>query len=322
VTPRPWLAPLTSVYRLALMLRELELGIGVRRIQRLRWPVISIGNLSTGGAGKTPLTIALARALSERGIHVDVLSRGYGRSSRATARVDTNGTAEEYGDEPLEIACATGVPVYVSARRYEAGVMAETQSSAGIHLLDDGFQHRWLHRDVDIVLVSAPDLKDRLLPAGNLREPLRALCRATCVVAYAEDEGAEAGLKGAGWHGPVWRIHRHMEVPQLAGPVVAFCGIARPEQFFAGLEAGGMRLAGRFPFADHHRYTTSDVERLLAEMQNSGATVCVTTQKDRVRLGRSAEKLPVKVAALRLEIESRDTNTDWLLNIVAALPPS
>jgi tetraacyldisaccharide 4'-kinase len=300
VTERPWLAPLTPLYRLALGLRELELRL---EVQRLRWPVISIGNLSTGGSGKTPLTITLARALSGRGVHVDVLSRGYGRVSRAAMRVDLNGTAEEFGDEPLEIARAAGVPMFVAARRYDAGVMAEAESPAGVHLLDDGFQHRRLHRDVDIVLVSARDFRDRLLPAGNLREPLRALLRATCMAISADDEGVEELLKSIGWQGPVWRVRRRMEVPQAGGPVIAFCGIARPEQFFAGLEAGGMLLAGRIVFADHHRYTANDVERLREEMRKSGAVACVTTEKDRVRLGRLVELLPLKTAALRVEIE-------------------
>jgi len=316
VTERPWLAPLTPLYRLALGLRELELRSGWRRVERLRWPVISIGNLSAGGAGKTPLTIALARALGGRGIYVDVLSRGYRRTSRAAMRVNTNGTAEEYGDEPLEIARAAGVPVFVAARRYEAGLMAETEMPVGVHLLDDGFQHWQLYREVDIVLVSARDFEDRLLPAGNLREPLRALQRADCVAISAGDEEVEAELKRQGWQGPVWRVRRQMEVPHVNGPVVAFCGIARPEQFFAGLEAGGMQLAARIAYADHHRYTMGDVERLRNEMRKKGAVACVTTEKDRVRLSGMAQilaKTSLKVAGLRIDIEDEEAAFGWLL---------
>jgi tetraacyldisaccharide 4'-kinase len=314
---RPWLAPLTPLYRLALGLRELELRRGWRRVERLRWPVISIGNLSAGGAGKTPLTIALARALGGRGIYVDVLSRGYGRTSHAAMRVNTNGTAEEYGDEPLEIARAAGVPVFVAARRYEAGLMAETEMPVGVHLLDDGFQHWQLYREVDIVLVSARDFEDRLLPAGNLREPLRALQRADCVVISADDEQVETELKRMGWQGQVWRVRRRMEVLHVNGPVVAFCGIARPEQFFAGLEAGGMQLAARIAYADHHRYSVDDVERLREEMRKRGAVACVTTEKDRVRLSGMAQTLAkalaLKVASLRVEIEDEDAAVGWLL---------
>ena len=136
---RPLLLPLVPLYAAGLALRELRLSRGWEPIRRLRFPVISIGNLSTGGSGKTPLTITLARLLSARGFHVDVLSRGYGRSSREPARVLPDGTAEQYGDEPLLIAREAGVPVYVAAERYDAGLLAESNyiprrdSTAGSH---------------------------------------------------------------------------------------------------------------------------------------------------------------------------------------------
>ena len=170
---RPWLAPFTPLYAAGLALRNLRIANGWEPIRRLRFPVISIGNLSTGGAGKTPLTVVLASALTQRGLNVDVLSRGYGRNNRQPALVDPNGTAEEFGDEPLLIARNTGVPVYVARQRYEAGLLAEAAiadpEKPAIHLLDDGFQHRQLHRDVDILLLNRQDWDDRLLPAGNLR---------------------------------------------------------------------------------------------------------------------------------------------------------
>jgi len=322
---RPWLAPLAPAYRLALGLRELALRSGMEPVRRLRRPVISIGNLSTGGAGKTPLTITLAKALARRGIRVDVLSRGYGRTSHTATRVDPAGTAEQFGDEPLEIARATGVPVYVAARRYEAGMLAEagdsSDSLAGVHLLDDGFQHRQLHRDVNILLLTSRDFEDTLLPAGNLREPLRALHRATCIAIPAEEEGAENKLKNLDWRGPIWRIRRHMEIPAIDGAVVAFCGIARPEQFFAGLEAGGVHIAARLAFADHHRYGAFDVERLIRTREKNGAAACITTEKDRARLGTLAESLPLKTAELRMEIEEEDTAVELLMK-TAGLPQS
>ena len=123
-SPRKLLAPLVPAYRLALLLRELRLGTRLEPVRRLRFPVVSIGNLSTGGSGKTPLTIALARAFAGRGFRVDVLTRGYGRQSRLAARVDPEGTAAEFGDEPLLIARQAGVPVYVAPQRYDAGLLA------------------------------------------------------------------------------------------------------------------------------------------------------------------------------------------------------
>lgn len=127
--PRKLLLPLVPLYRLALAARELRMGTRLEPVRRLRFPVVSIGNLSTGGAGKTPLAIALARALQQRGLAVDVLSRGYRRRGQSAARVDPNGSADDFGDEPLLIAQAASVPVYVAARRYEAGLLAESASS-------------------------------------------------------------------------------------------------------------------------------------------------------------------------------------------------
>jgi tetraacyldisaccharide 4'-kinase len=187
VSARRLLSPLIPLYHLALAFRGFRIRSGLEPVRRLRFPVVSIGNLSTGGSGKTPLTIALAKALSRRGLRVDVLSRGYGRQSQLAARVSPDGTAEEFGDEPLLIAREAGVPVYVAPQRYSAGLLAEAdaQQSDGenhqpiVHLLDDGFQHRQLYRDVDILLLNRQDWRDWLLPAGNLREPLGAVRRAS-----------------------------------------------------------------------------------------------------------------------------------------------
>ncbi|MDR3723712.1 MAG: tetraacyldisaccharide 4'-kinase, partial [Terracidiphilus sp.] len=229
-----------------------------------------------------------------------------GRRSKAALRVDPNGAAEEFGDEPLLIAREAGVPVYVAAQRYEAGVLAERSaaSSSGVHLLDDGFQHRQLHRDVNILLLDGRDWQDHLLPAGNLREPIAAMRRASVIAIPAEDVELEAWLKTAGWNGPVWRLWRRMEVEPVDGPVVAFCGIARSEQFFAGL--AGLQLASRIAFSDHHPYRAHDLDCIRDAMRSTGAKVVFTTEKDRVRLGKLGESLALKTARLRVEIESEE----------------
>jgi len=309
---RRLLLPLVPLYRLALALREVRLGSKLEPVRRLRFPVISIGSLSAGGSGKTPLTIALAQALTRRGLRVDALSRGYGRRSQTALRVDPNGSAEEFGDEPLLIARAAGVPVYVAPQRYRAGLLAEGFESlpSALHLLDDGFQHRQLHRDVNILLLDGSDWNDRLLPAGNLREPLRALRRATVLAIPANDLELESRLKANGWQGPVWRLRRRMEVPPIEGPVVAFCGIARSEQFFAGLEAAGLHLASRIAFPDHHNYKDHDLDCIQDAARSIGAKALVTTEKDLVRLGRFTsvfqEAIPLKTASIRIEIEDED----------------
>jgi tetraacyldisaccharide 4'-kinase len=313
---RRLLLPLVPLYRLGLAIREWQLRW--RPPQRLSRPVVSIGNLSTGGSGKTPLAIALIKALARRGSQVDVLSRGYGRNSCAALRVDPSGLADLYGDEPLLIARDGGVPVYVASQRYEAGLLAEQQGDAGIHLLDDGFQHRQLHRDVDVLLVTASDLADRLLPAGDLREPLSALSRADVVAISTAEPGLEAKIRARGWTGPIWRLRRTMDVPAIAGPVVAFCGIARPGQFFEGLAAAGINVASRVAFRDHHRYVQHDLDCLMDAARNVSATAFITTEKDLVRMGPlvASLALPLQTAKLSIEIEDESASLDWLLNKV------
>ncbi len=352
---RRLLLPLTPLYRLALAFGDLRLRSGLEPVRRLRFPVVSIGNLSTGGSGKTPLTIALAKALASRGLRVDVLSRGYGRKSKLAARVCPGGTAEDFGDEPLLIAREARVPVFVAPQRYDAGLLAEADAqqtdgdnyklgapslrvlgarvgnlksqqpfvqeenrSDVVHLLDDGFQHRQLYRDVDILLLNRNDWHDSLLPAGNLREPLRTVRRAGVIAIPADEPDLEAELRKCGWQGPLWRLRRTMEILAVDGPVAAFCGIAHPQQFFQGLEASGLRLAASLAFPDHFRYTASILEDILAEARAAGAKALVTTEKDLVRVGKVAclfpESLPLKAARLTVEIEDEDAAIDWLVD--------
>lgn len=320
MSARPQLTPLTPLYRLGLAWRAWRLASGREPVRRLSLPVISIGNLSTGGAGKTPLAIALAQALTRRGVRVDVLSRGYGRRDKGPARVRPDGAAEEFGDEPLLIARAAGVPVYVAAQRYQAGLLAEMDAQAGVHLLDDGFQHRQLHRDADILLLNRDDWHDRLLPAGNLREPLQAARRASAIAIPAGETELEQALRAWGWAGPIWRLRRRMDIPALAGPVLAFCGIARPEQFFWGLQESGLRVAARVAFRDHHRYTHRDVERLRAAAAECGNATLLTTEKDAVRLGPMAADLALQTVPLRVEMDDETGAVDWLLTRIGRTP--
>lgn len=337
VGPRSLLLPLTPLYRFGLYLRERRLASGREPIRRLNFPVISIGNLSTGGAGKTPFTIALAQALTARaaGNHprsaelappqvVDVLSRGFGRRGTVPARVDPAGSPDDYGDEPLLIARSTNAPVYVAPHRYDAGLLAESelappqvaapQEPQLVHLLDDGFQHRQLHRDLDILLLSRQDLGDRLLPAGNLREAVGAAQRAHVLAIPADDPALESDLRARGLTQPIWRLHRRMQIPPTPGPVLAFCGIARPGQFFTGLENAGLTLAARVTFRDHHRYTVRDLNNLAAKAKAAGATTLLTTEKDAIRLRALDSSLPITTVPLRTEIDDAPAALDWLLN--------
>ena len=324
---RPWLAPLVPLYTAAVAFRNRRFDRSSAAIRRLARPVVSIGNICAGGSGKTPLVIALAQALCTRGLHVDVLSSGYGRQSASPARVDPKGSARDFGDEPLLIARAAQVSVYVAPQRYEAGLLAEAVAPLAppaAHLLDDGFQHRQLARDVDILLISSADLDDRLLPAGNLRESLHAAARAHILAVPDDDPSLEETLRARGLHQPIWRLRRVMDTPAVDGPVLAFCGIARPAQFFAGIETAGLALSGRIAFRDHQPYTHADLDRLLAQARATRSAALLTTEKDAVRLAplfaAAPPSIPLLTASLRIEIENMPAALDWLLARIRVLP--
>lgn len=305
------LAPLSSLYGVGAALKNLAYDRGWTVTRRLQWPVVSVGNVCAGGAGKTPVVIALAWLLKERGVRVDVLSRGYGRRSPvAVEQVDPDGDAVRFGDEPMLIARVADVPVYVGASRWAAGQLAESSRGlAGVHLLDDGFQHRKLARSFDLVVVHPDDLGDRLLPAGRLREGIAGLRRADALILREDDWESHPALLRAGIDRPIWRIRRALAMPSLTGRAVAFCGIAHPEEFFRALESSGVELAGRMPFADHHAYTSADMQRIRAAVSAHPRAVLLTTEKDfarispmiRAELEAMAQLIPVPLVGTLLE---------------------
>jgi tetraacyldisaccharide 4'-kinase len=292
--------PVSAIFGAAVALRNTLYDRGVFKVRKLARPVVSIGNISVGGSGKTPFVIALGELLQQRGIEFDVLSRGYGRRSSEIAVVDPHGTPDQFGDEPLLIARKLRAPVIVGADRYQAGLLAEKRFSSKLHLLDDGFQHRRLHRDFDIVLLPAEDQRGTLLPTGRLREPLSALKRADAIVLPDPSE-KPLHAKSA------WRARRQIEIA-ADGRLIAFCGIARPQQFFDTLKAARQEIAGTLTFRDHHRYAQRDIDRLLALKKQTGAAGFVTTEKDAINLGTlSAQLQPLRTATLRIDLESHDT---------------
>lgn len=260
--------------------------------RRLHVPVISIGNLAVGGRGKTPLAGALARMLLELNERPAILSRGYGRASRENGVVivrDPEGIRSDLarsGDEPLMLARQLpGVSVLTCANRYLAGRFAEEHLGTTVHILDDGFQHFQLDRDIDLVIVGHEDVERPVtLPAGRLREPLDTLVAADAVLAADDD----VVVKVSGTDLPVYRMERTIAAPvglraSKDQPVVAVAGIATPSAFFSDLRQAGWRLAGTLEFADHHRYAPSDVRRIEDVARGANAVV-VTTEKDYVRL--------------------------------------
>jgi tetraacyldisaccharide 4'-kinase len=306
--------PLSAIYGCVVGVRNALYDRRWVHSRRLQGPVVSVGNVSAGGSGKTPFVILLGELLKSRGTRFDVLSRGYGRESRGVRLVDPAGLPLEFGDEPLLIARRLQVPVVVGEDRYEAGVFAEGQFGPQMHLLDDGFQHRGLTRDFDIVLVTPDDARDRLLPAGRLREPLCNLRRADAVVLASGATSQSFPLDGK----IVWRVRRAITTINLPPRPVAFCGIARPQGFLVQLRAAGVDPVAEAFFRDHHAYTEKDVRDLLELRKRSEAGGFVTTEKDAVNLGGYLDALhPLAVVPVKMELADEANAVDTMLRVIA-----
>jgi tetraacyldisaccharide 4'-kinase len=274
----------STAFRYLIQAREKLYSTGIFRTRKLDHPVVSVGNLTLGGTGKTPLVIALAEKFRDLGFRPVILSRGYKRKGRGIVVVGDSW--EEAGDEPYLMARRLkNVPVVVGADRYEAGRAAEQKNLGNIFLLDDGFQHRQLHRDVDIVAIDLAEWSagEALLPTGKWREPKSAIRRAD--LACYQDS---ANLAAPDLPVPSFRFETRIDglyikdaavpVETLQGKeVVAFAAIAKPERFFKALETMGIEPREKVTFRDHHAFSQADIEKL-------GSGILITTEKDGVRL--------------------------------------
>ena len=301
------------------------------RGRRLTQPVISVGNLRVGGTGKTPAVEAIARLLLEQGEHPAILSRGYARrkpSADVTVVSDYErvlADVDHAGDEPMLLARALpGVPVLICADRHRAGRQAEAQFGSTVHVLDDGFQHVQLWRDVDLLLVDEADLADRVLPAGRLREPLAngAAAHALIVPASTAGDRSRTIAERLGVS-DVFHAGRSLGAPITIGPgvpafdksalVFAVAGIARPERFFADLRTSGVHVAGTMEFRDHHRFGQADVNRIADAARACGAAAVVTTGKDAIRLeGLDLSAMAFAAVPLHTTIEPAAAFSSWL----------
>ena len=304
---------LSSIFGAGVRARNALYDRGTIRARNLQGPVVSVGNLSVGGSGKTPFVLLLGELLTARGVKFDILSRGYGRRTRGVTLVDPEGPPREFGDEPLLLARRLGVPVIVGEDRYEAGRLTERNFGPQLHLLDDGFQHRALARDFDIVLVTPEDARDRLLPAGRLREPLTSLSRADAVVLTSGASPESFPLNGK----MVWRVRRGISPAKVPGRTVAFCGIARPQNFLLQLRAAGIEPVAQALYRDHHAYTERDVHDLLKLRQQSEAESFVTTEKDAINLGGYLAALePLAVVRVTMELADAANAVDTMLRMI------
>ncbi|HKN36307.1 MAG TPA: tetraacyldisaccharide 4'-kinase [Terriglobales bacterium] len=305
--------PLASIFGAGVRLRNALYDRGNLPVRRLQGPTISVGNLSVGGSGKTPFVLLLGELLKTRGVKFDVLSRGYGRHTQGVLRVEPGGSSRDFGDEPLLIARRLGVPVVLGEDRYEAGVFAEKEFGPQLHVLDDGFQHRALARDFDIVLVTPDNARDRLLPAGLLREPVSSLRRADAVVLTSGASPQAFPVDGK----LVWRVRRGIVAKNVPARPVAFCGIARPQSFLLQLRTAGVQPAAEAVYRDHYIYREEDVRELLRVKTESEAEGFVTTEKDAINLGGYLSALePLAVIPVKMELLDAANAMDTMLRMV------
>jgi tetraacyldisaccharide 4'-kinase len=333
------------VYGGLLRLRSGMYRKGVLRSRRLSCRVVSVGNITAGGTGKTPMTIFLARAFLRSGCRVAVLSRGYGGNSQRTGGIVSDGTGllmrpDAAGDEPFMMAEALpGVPVLVGGDRYRSGITALERFHPDVMVLDDGFQHLKLKRDLDLVLLDGrrPLGNGHVLPRGPLRERPSALGRADAFVLTRCDLSSPAGDAASDFLPPGVPVFRSAHVPRIgriirAGkpeapdlrrnavlsgnllkerPVFAFSGIADNGEFLKTIQGYGARLAGHCGFSDHHRYSAADLNRIMRAVRTAGAEWVVTTEKDFVRL---PDKMawPVDLAVIRIEISFGEAENAFL----------
>jgi tetraacyldisaccharide 4'-kinase len=310
--------PLSSLFGLGVRTRNALYDRGIAPAHKLRGPVVSIGNLSVGGSGKTPFVLMLGGLLKERGIKFDILSRGYGRQARGVALVDPAGSARDFGDEPVLMARRLAVPVIVAEERHQAGVIAEKKFGPQLHLLDDGFQHRSLVRNFDIVLVTPEDIRDHLLPAGRLREPLTSLRRADAIVLTSGASQDSLPLDATRYGKLVWRVRRGIVPANIPARPVVFCGIARPKNFVLQLRTAGIEPVAEAFYRDHHAYSEQNIRDLLNLRQRCEADGFVTTEKDAVNLGGFLSALePLAVVPVKMELTDAANAVDTMLARIA-----
>jgi tetraacyldisaccharide 4'-kinase len=334
-------AAASRLYGLGAGMRRTLYGLGLLRIRRLPAPVVSVGNLAVGGTGKTPVVAFLARLLRDRGQRVAILSRGYGGRAQSATRLSDGERVyhqpPEVGEEPYWLArTLSGVAVYTGASRYAAGMAAWEEVKPEIFLLDDGFQHVQLHRDLDLVLLdaAAPFANGYVLPRGPLREPRTALHDAQVIILTRFDPERHQGeLAALEREFPEKTVLTAAILPvrvtsypggqtsapeaMRQRPLVGFAGLARPEVFTASLHDLGVDLRGFQAFPDHHAYSREDLRNLTAAALDLGAGALVTTSKDWARLG---ERWEGDVLLWVLEVEARLAGGEQLLSFLDRKP--
>ena len=313
---------LATIYGAGVKLRNALYDRGVIRSYSLGARTISIGNITTGGTGKTPLVAHVAEILADAGEKVGILTRGYGRQGSGRVLVSDGDRvlvdARTGGDEPVELASKLiGKAVVVAdADRVSAAVWAKDRFGITVFVLDDAFQHRRAKRDLDIVCIDAtnPFGNEQMLPAGRLREPLPNLARASVIVITRSDLASEVSelRSQAAALNPTATIFlastpiTNIDAIAPGRGAFAFCGLANPDYFFEQMRRNGIELKGTKIFPDHHYYTQEDITDLEQRAREAGADVLLTTVKDSVKLANLRFDLPCQEVEIRTEVDNAE----------------
>ena len=327
---------LSKMYAGIMRLRAFAYKTGLFKSHRLPFPTLSVGNITAGGTGKTPMTLFLARWFQKKGARVVIVSRGYGGSLSNQGAIVSDGdrillTAKEAGDEPLMMAQKLpGVPVVIGARRFEAALNACKIFSPDLILLDDAFQHLKVQRDLNLLLADGthPFGNGHTLPRGPLREPLSALSRAHAVVLTRAGERERAAFErnlpcalSKGENRPVMACSHTLFLTDVKGesvsaeeigPCFLFSGIAKNHAFEKGAMELGVRSCGFQSFSDHHPYTPSEITAIEEMARKKGATALLTTDKDLVKVEKMVS-MPIYTVAVALDISQDHPHLEQLL---------
>lgn len=337
---------LSYLYNLIWIIRKGLYDKGLLKIKQLPCPVICVGNITAGGTGKTPTVMYLARLFQENGYRPAVLTRGYKRKSDKPVLTVSDGknilcSPQEAGDEPYLMARGLkNIPVIAGADRYNSGRFAIDIIGADVFILDDGYQHLKLSRNINILLLDAsnPIGNGHMLPAGILREPLTGISRADCIIISRADEGdkakAEKLVRLYNRHSPVFHSTLKVSGVMDAGAkdvngetfsneyikgknLMLFSGIGNPGSFKRSIEKTGGNIKGEIKFPDHHWYSRKDMERISSEAKRVSADAIITTEKDMIRIKGTdmltGDIFNKPILTLKVEIEIDNAFNEWIL---------
>lgn len=337
------LSPLTIVYAFVIKVRNFCFDKGIFKTTKVNAVIVSVGNITLGGSGKTPAVIFLAELMKKFGVHAGILSRGYRRNTHGYLFVSDGNkirtTVDECGDEMYLISLETKLPTAVSERRVEGAKRLIKDACVDIIILDDAFQHRWLYRDLDIVIFDqrflnkVEQIEQRMIPLGMMREPFNSISRADVVIInrkfsekipipqkladYFEGKKIFYGYYTASGIYDV-KTHKEFSLEEFKGQKsLVVCGIARPHSFLSMLENYHIDITNKMLFPDHKNYSLKEIQSIRKKFYETNAYSVLTTQKDAVKLtkfSKDLDDIDIYYLKIELKLEEQEMFEELILN--------